>query len=308
MKNRIMEKLAAILCALCLAGGVMSGVVFARDEETVPEPDMPEATFVIVDDASDEADELFADAEVTDNRSSIPYSVNDAFTGVCPIVGGVPYVCAEELFRALGLAPAASLTGGTLTLSAGGVVLTASVDEIYFICNDRYLYVPDGVQLVDGQVFLPMEALAKCLGVTASWDRVQWTVSVAGEPAPAESGDTYYNETDVYWLSRVIYAEAGNQSLLGKLAMGDVVLNRVADDSFSGQNSVYDVIFAKNQFDVVINGMIYMEPDAEAQIAAKLALEGYDVVSGATYFAVSELGEGYECVAQIGDYRFMTEA
>ena len=167
----------------------------------------------------------------------------------------------------------------------------------------------DGVRLQDGRALLPMEAMAKCLGVAAEWDRVQWTVSVtANGVSPLESGRTYYDETDVYWLSHVIYAEAGNQSLRGQIAVGNVVMNRVASDKFPGQDSVYDVIFAKNQFEVVINGMIYMEPGDAAVIAAKLALEGYDICGGATYFATFDFGEGYECVMWIEDHCFMVEA
>ena len=90
--------------------------------------------------------------------------------------------------------------------------------------------------------------------------------------------------------------------------MGDVVLNRVASDEFAGQNTVYDVIFAKNQFEVVINGMIYMEPSDTAVKAAKLALEGYDVTNGSTYFATFFFGDGYECVMWIEDHCFMVEA
>ena len=46
---------------------------------------------------------------------------------------------------------------------------------------------------------------------------------------------------------------------------------------------MYDVIFEKNQFDVVINGMIYMEPEESACVAACLALEGVDVTDGSLY-------------------------
>ena len=331
MKRHILEKVFAVACALTLAVGVMRGAVFARSDEAADElPAEPEATFVVVDleldadaspvDAADpeeavpasetEASEPAAApvTEVTDNRSSVPLTVNGAETGECPIIGGIPYVDAESLCRALGMSIDARTQGDTFTVS-GDLSLTARAGDIYFVCNDRYLYVADGVRLQDGRALLPMEAMAKCLNVAVEWDRVQWTVEVATDSVtPLESGRTYYNETDVYWLSHVIYAEAGSQSLLGQIAVGNVVLNRVASDAFAEQDNVYDVIFAKNQFEVVINGMIYMEPGDAAVIAAKLALEGYDVCGGSTYFATFEFGEGYECVMWIGDHCFMVEA
>ena len=330
MKKHILEKAFAVTCALTLAVGVMRGAVFARGVDVSDElPAEPEATFVVVDleldtgaspadaDLPEEAvpaseTEASVSAalpiEVTDNRSSVPLTVNGADAGECPIIGGIPFVDAESLCRALGMDVDVQVQGDTYTIT-GDIDLTARAGDIYFVCNDRCLYVADGVRLQNGKAFLPMEEMAKCLNIAAAWDRVKWTVTVtADEVSPLESGRTYYAETDVYWLSHVIYAEAGSQPLLGQIAVGNVVLNRVASDRFPGQNSVYDVIFAKNQFEVVINGMIYMEPGDSAVIAAKLALEGYDVCGGSTYFATFDFGEGYECVMWIGDHCFMVEA
>jgi N-acetylmuramoyl-L-alanine amidase len=307
MKNRLLEKLAAIVCASCLTMGVMSGVVFARDEEETTEVEAPQATFVILDDPSQEAE--VSAREVTDNRTEAPLCVDGEQRGVCPMVDGVPYVSVTGFCQALGLEVQSVTSGDTLYVNADSISLTAAPGQLYFVCNGRYLYVENGVQADNGDVLLPVEALVKCFGVSVSWDRVSWHIEVSQEDiTPLESGDTYYDETDVYWLSRVVYAEAGGQSLLEQLAVGDVVINRVHDESFVEQNSVYDVIFAKNQFDVVINGMIYMTPDQQSQIAAKLALEGTDVVSGATYFADSDLGSEYQVVAWVGERCFMTAA
>lgn len=293
MKRRMLEKMAAIACAGCLAVGVMSGVVFARDEaEPSQEAPSPEATFVVVDLASEEADQ--PTGEITDNRNTIPFVVNGQSVSTSMLVDGVPFVSAADFCQALG---------------AEDIPLQAREGDSWFVCNGRYFYVDGGVQSVGGQIWLPVEQLAQCLGVSAVWDQIQWTITVDAEGYTLlECGSTYYNETDIYWLSRVIYAEAGNQSLEGQIGVGNVVLHRMADESFAGQNTVYDVIFAKNQFEVVINGMIYMEPSESAQIAAKLALEGYDMISGATFFATYDFGEGYECVTWIGDHCFMAAA
>ena len=326
MKGRILEKTAAVVCALCLAVGVMSGVVFARDEEPAGElPADPEATFVVVDQSEATAEILMPEITpgtsteqlpagiaivgATDNRSEIPFYVGDEQRGTCSVVSGVPYADVYDFCTALGLAVTAGYGDGQYVVAGDGVVIAASEGDLYFTCNDRSVLAEAGVRAQAGHALLPVEALAKCLGVTVAWDRVRWTITAqAGGISPLTDGDTYYDETDLYWLSRVIYAEAGNQPLKGKIAVGNVVLNRVKDDSFKDQNSVYDVIFAKNQFEVVINGMIYMEPSEEAVMAAKLAMEGYDVSGGSTYFATFDFGEGYQCVEWIGDHCFMTQA
>ena len=53
--------------------------------------------------------------------------------------------------------------------------------------------------------------------------------------------DSFYGARDVYWLSHIINAEAGNQPMDGQIAVGNVVLNRVADERFP--NSVKEVVF-----------------------------------------------------------------
>ena len=300
MKSRWLEKAAAVLCALCLAVGVMSGAVFARDEgndSATGEITVPEATFVILDETLAETSSGEArpvpTPEVTDNRNVLPVYVNGERAFACVLLDGVPYAAPEDFCAAIGM----------------DMVIEAAVGSEYFVCNGRCFPVEGGVPTVGGQLRLPVETLSRCFGVRAVWDRVQWLMTIEAEGcALPESGDTWYNETDLYWLSRVVYAEAGNQSIDGQAAVADVVLNRVASEAFADQNSVYDVIFAKNQFEVVANGMIYMEPSESAVIAAKLALEGYNVAGDATYFSACAFGEGYECVAWIGDYCFMTAA
>ncbi len=309
MKNHIVIRFMAVACALCLTAGVMSGIVFARAEEM----EQTEATYeplVILDAASEETQATDVPVEeVTDNRQEVPFYVNGEQYDICPIQDGVPYMSVVGFCRGLGLSIDSTFLNNVLNISSDGFSFTATAGGEYFVCNGRYFYVEGGVQTNNGEVILPVETLAKCLGISAAWDRAQWTVSVDAESVhPLESGETYYAETDVYWLSRVINAEAGDQPLRGQIAVGNVVLNRLQSDEFSGQNDVYEVIFAKNQFDVVANGMIYMEPDEDAVIAAKMALEGCDMVSGATYFATFNFGAGYECVTWIGDHCFMVSA
>ena len=319
MKGRTVEKIAALACALLLTAGVMRGTVLARAEEASGEPEVQDAAFVVMDldgvaDFSGEGLSTPAAAtaaprlEVTDNRSSVPLTVNGESVGECTIIGGVPYVSAEAFCRALGMGVSAQASDGVFTL-AGDIDLRAQDGDIYFICNGRCLYAEDGVSVQGGQALLPLSELARCLSVSAAWDRVGWGIDVTADGVvPLESGSAYYDETDLYWLSHVIYAEAGTQSLLGQIAVGNVVMNRLASEEFPGQDDVYSVIFAKNQFEVVVNGMIYMQPDDTAVIAAKLALEGYDVTDGSLYFATFFFGEGYEVVMWIEDHCFMVEA
>ncbi len=55
--------------------------------------------------------------------------------------------------------------------------------------------------------------------------------------------------SDVYLIAAVCYAEAGNQSYDGQLAVASVIMNRVASGKWG--SSVRDVIYAPNQFSTV---------------------------------------------------------
>ena len=71
----------------------------------------------------------------------------------------------------------------------------------------------------------------------------------------------------------------------GKLAVGNVVLNRVRSAAYP--NTIYGVIFDRKygiQFSPVANGTIYNVPTEDAVIAAKMCLEGYSLSSDILYF------------------------
>ncbi len=310
MRRLWLAKAAAVALALCLTAGVMSQTVLAGDDGARQEEylaALPEATFVVLDGGT--SDKVEDALEVTDNRLSVPLYLDGAETPVasCSIRSGVPYIGVAAFCGALGLTAQTSVSGDSLTLGLDGLLLTAKTGEDYFVCNDRYFYVDGGVRQEGGQIVLPVEDLVKCLGVIVTWDRVQWRMTVLSTAlSPLESGDVYYDANDLYWLSRLINAEAGGQPLEAQVAVGDVCLNRLDNEDFGRPDTVYGVIFAKNQFDVVANGMIYMEPDDTAILAAKLALEGCDLTDGATYVSASDLGAGYECVALLGELYFLT--
>ncbi len=164
------------------------------------------------------------------------------------------------------------------------LTMTAAVGDQYVVANGRYLYVEDGVITLDGAVAVPVRVLAEVMKMTTEYDAQTGLVHLTSseEIGYLEDGDTYYDSDSLYWLSRIIYCESGNQVLDGKIAVGNVVLNRVNDSRFP--DTIYDVIFQKNQFSPASSGSIYREPNAESVIAAKLALDGAVVLEDALFF------------------------
>lgn len=184
---------------------------------------------------------------------------------------------------------------GTATAAAPGLRIRAAVGEVWIEVNGRAFHAPDGVKLVDGVMMIPIRPLARAFGLDVSWDAETDTaiLTETGSGWAAEAS-AVYNEHDLYWLSRIISAESRGEPLAGQLAVGNVVLNRVASDKFP--NTIYDVIFDRKyaiQFTPVANGTIYQEPAVSSVIAAKLALEGYSLSTSVLYFLNPDLATSF---------------
>ncbi len=91
---------------------------------------------------------------------------------------------------------------------------------------------------------------------------------------------------DLFWLARIIHAEAAGESYIGKVAVGSVIMNRVRSPNFP--NTIYGVIFEHYkgipQFSPVQDGTIYNTPSSESYRAAQEAYYGSKPVGDALYF------------------------
>ena len=171
-------------------------------------------------------------------------------------------------------------------VTSNGMDIKVKQDGSYIVANGRYLYLDGGkVRNEDGSLMLPIRPLAKAFGVSVEWDSERDCVLVSGTVSPITPGWAFYNEESVYWLSHIVFSEAGCESLEGQIAVAQVVLNRKACSLWP--NTIYDVIFDRRagvQFSPTANGSIYQDPSEESIAAAKLALDGADVVADCCYF------------------------
>jgi len=87
---------------------------------------------------------------------------------------------------------------------------------------------------------------------------------------------------DLYLLAKCIHAEARGESYIGQVAVGAVILNRVASPDFP--NTIYGVIYQPWAFTAVHDGQINLEPEASAYQAATDALNGWDPTYGSLYY------------------------
>jgi len=200
------------------------------------------------------------------------------------IINGVQYIPLRAAASVLGASYSYSSASRTSTLRLAGLELVATDACYVTYANGRTLFsTTPNVIMSDGRLYIPVSILSKALGM--SYNASESAVSINGSYKPLISADKFYREDEVFWLARIIHAESIGEPLLGQIAVGGVVMNRVKSAYYP--NTIYGVIFDRKygvQFSPVLNGTIYNNPSYSARLAAKICLEGYDITDGAFFF------------------------
>ena len=155
-------------------------------------------------------------------------------------------------------------------------------------------------RIINSQLYIPLRAFSTAVagGVSISYDSKTRTMTAKAEGFELSATDGAYvvwangrplfSRTPVTILSNGrmyipldtaakaygISAESRGETLLGQIAVGNIVLNRVASRDFP--NTIYSVIFDRKygvQFTPVANGTIYNTPGYTETLAAKICLE-----------------------------------
>ncbi len=91
------------------------------------------------------------------------------------------------------------------------------------------------------------------------------------------------DKKDCHILERIVEAEAGDQTVKGRILVANVVINRMKSKEFP--DTVQGVVFAPGQFSPVSNGSYYrVRVSDETREAVRRMLKGEDYSRGALYF------------------------
>lgn len=102
------------------------------------------------------------------------------------------------------------------------------------------------------------------------------------------------SEYELKLLERLVEAEAGIESIEGKIAVVNVVLNRIQSDSFP--DGIHEVIYQSGQFEPAMTGAIDLVTVSEdSKEAVKRAFRGEKMVaSDILYFWANYVESGHE--------------
>ena len=202
------------------------------------------------------------------------------------IIGSTTYVPLRQFCNAVGWCNVTwNGSTRTATVATGSLTIRAPQNALYIEANGRYFYTVDKILNLDGTLWVPIRPLARAYGLDLTWDGASRTVRLTSTGQALVSGDNFYKSDEVLWLARIIQAEAGGEPFLGKIAVGNVVLNRVRSPQYP--NTIWGVIFDRahgTQFSPVSYGTIYNNPSGNSIIAAKICLEGYSLTTKALFF------------------------
>lgn len=174
------------------------------------------------------------------------------------------------------------------------VTLKSSDSELVFIIGNKTAYInntPTTTEFLpfiyEDRAYLPVRFISEVFGADIKWEEDMYAVNIKSDSLlPPEHKNHKYTDEDIYWLSRIIEAESKGEPYEGKIAVGNVVINRKNHPDFP--DSIYEVIFeiteGKYQFTPVKNNTVYNTPSAESITAAKLALNNTDIVGESLYF------------------------
>lgn len=176
----------------------------------------------------------------------------------------------------------------TVTVNFKNVKIDFNIGSSTAYVNGSPFEINGSAKIIDEKTYLPVRFIVETLGGIVSWENEYYRASIIMEDVSFPDKNItvrHYGDDEIYWLAKIISCESEDEPIKGKVAVGNVVLNRVRSEEYP--DTIYSVIFDKKhgyQFQPVENGSINKEPVQEAYLAAKLCLEGENVVGNCKYF------------------------
>lgn len=201
------------------------------------------------------------------------------------LIGGTLYIPMDGISESVGARIRYNSATKELVVTANGLYLSVKDGAYVTYVNDRPFFTGyNSAVMNNGKMYVHIDTVMKAFGL--SYKRgASGAVAVSGSFSPPPHASKFYRDDEVLWLSRIISAESRGEPLLGQIAVGSVVLNRVASSQYP--NTIYSVIFDRRygvQFSPIIDGSIYNTPTYNCVLAAKICLEGVRVGEGALFF------------------------
>lgn len=216
-------------------------------------------------------------------------SINDTLITDDDLVieaSGVLYGLASEFSDRMGLSYEWHDSADLLVIVADGNYVSFKLDTDLVNTNNNYESMSHETIAVNNRLYVPLDSLAEKFGFTYTWDSDWLKVNLVSDQITYSEEEVQvvtFTEEDIMWLARIVDVEARGGSVDKKIAVANVVLNRVKSDRFP--NTIEEVIFQKGQFPpAYYSYFTTREPVASSYTAAKRALMGVIVAENCLFF------------------------
>lgn len=175
-----------------------------------------------------------------------------------------------------------------LITMADNRILRLVADEGDAAIDDEPITFSRALPFHDGRLFVPIAELKNYMGFNISYDpqMIHVNIDIPDIIVAPELIAAPIDEETLLWLSRIVHVEAMGQPMENKIAVANVVLNRVKSDEFP--DTVYDVIFqidVHTQFPPAYkDGFRELVPSDASRQAAKAALMGKNNIEDCLFF------------------------
>ncbi len=202
--------------------------------------------------------------------------------------GGVTMVSVRDIGEIFSSAVSWDEKTSTATLTNGNTKISVTKDKKTARVNEKNVSLIKSATIINDRIYVPMRFVSETFGAKVTWDSNTLTAKIQSSTASVPShlsGKAPFSDDELYWLSRIVSAESAGETNRGKVAVANVILNRVESPDFP--DTIYGVIFDKKygvQFTPTADGSIYNTPTTDSKIAAKRALLGENISNDCLYF------------------------
>ncbi len=200
---------------------------------------------------------------------------------------GVIYIPARQVADVLGIITEWDEASDTAYFYKGEKRIVIKTDKLYtFIDGQPQGEQPINIMTVNWATYLPLDFFVNFFAYGVEYNETLRLIDIDAPdvtvsesylaPAPGMTGELKY-------LARIINIEARDASIYKRMAVGNVVLNRVKSANFP--DSVYEVVKQRGQFPPAYYDYFdTFEPDIESYIAAMQAYNGHNNIENCLYF------------------------
>lgn len=207
--------------------------------------------------------------------------------GLVLVESGVLYGLVSEFANNVGIEVRWLENAKLAVLMIGEDYVSFGIETNQLIINNKRYEMANHTIVRNGRIYAPIDVLFEHLEIEHEWNESLVHVDLRNERLSVEPDSVIhvypYTEEDLLWLARIIEVEARGKSIIGKTAVGNVVMNRIASPRFP--NTVYEVIFQRGQFPPAHRSSFANSVPTESSIiAAKRAFLGVKVAEESLFF------------------------